>query len=108
MGFKYNCKDSPRNNYEIVFIGDSMTEGIGLPYKKTFVGKFQNKTKFSIANMAVASYSPVIYLKKIDYFIKNNLIFDHLIVGVDLTDFEDDWRRDKRYNENKNNKKKNN
>ncbi len=106
LGFKYNCKDGPSNNYEIVFIGDSMTEGIGLPYEKTFVGKFQNETKLSVANMAVASYSPVIYLKKINYFIKNNLIFDHLIVGVDLTDFEDDWRRDTRYKKNENNKKK--
>ena len=56
--------------------------------------------------MAVASYSPDIYLKKINFFIKNDLIFDHLIVGVDLTDFDDDWRRYKADKKFKNNEKK--
>jgi len=93
LGFKFNCIDKIQNNYEIVFIGDSMTEGIGLPYEKTFVGKFHNKVNLSVANMAVSSYSPNIYFKKIKYFIDNNLKFDHLIAGVDLTDFQDDWKR---------------
>lgn len=51
--------------------------------------------------MGVASYSPNIYLKKIKYLINNNIIsFDHLVVGIDLTDLEDDWSRSKKINKN--------
>ena len=31
LGFKYNCKDSPRNNYEIVYWRQH-DRSIGLPY----------------------------------------------------------------------------
>jgi len=49
--------------------------------------------------LGVASYSPNIYLKKIKYLINNNIIsFDHLVVGINLTDLEDDWSRSKKIN----------
>ena len=93
-GFKFNCKDKELKNYEIAFIGDSFTEGIALPFEKTFVGKFKQKTKLDIVNLGVSSYSPNIYLKKIKHFISNKIVlFDHVIVGIDLTDLEDDWQR---------------
>ena len=93
-GFKFNCKDKELKNYEIAFIGDSFTEGIALPFEKTFVGKFKQKTKLDIVNLGVSSYSPNIYLKKIKHFISNKIVlFDHVIVGIDLTDLEDDWKR---------------
>ncbi len=93
-GFKFNCKDKEKRNYEIAFIGDSFVEGIGLPYVETFVGKFKDKSNLSVVNLGVASYSPYIYKKKIKHLILNNIIsFNHLIVGVDLTDLEDDWTR---------------
>jgi len=93
-GFKFNCKDKELKNYEIAFIGDSFTEGIALPFEKTFVGKFKQKTKLDIVNLGVSSYSPNIYLKKIKYLISNKIVlFNHVIVGIDLTDLEDDWQR---------------
>ena len=93
-GFKFNCKDKELKNYEIAFIGDSFTEGIALPFEKTFVGKFKQETKLDIVNLGVSSYSPNIYLKKIKHFISNKIVlFDHVIVGIDLTDLEDDWQR---------------
>ena len=93
-GFKFNCKDKEIKNYEIAFIGDSFTEGIALPFEKTFVGKFKQKTKLDIVNLGVSSYSPNIYLKKIKYLISNKIVlFNHVIVGIDLTDLEDDWQR---------------
>ena len=93
-GFKFNCKDKELKNYEIAFIGDSFTEGIALPFQKTFVGKFKQKTKLDIVNLGVSSYSPNIYLKKIKYLISNKIVlFNHVIVGIDLTDLEDDWQR---------------
>ena len=93
-GFKFNCKDKEIKNYEIAFIGDSFTEGIALPFEKTFVGKFKEETKLDIVNLGVSSYSPNIYLKKIKHLISNKIVlFNHLIVGIDLTDLEDDWKR---------------
>ena len=93
-GFKFNCKDKELKNYEIAFIGDSFTEGIALPFEKTFVGKFKQKTKLDIVNLGVSSYSPNIYLKKIKHLISNKIVlFNHVIVGIDLTDLEDDWQR---------------
>ena len=93
-GFKFNCKDKELKNYEIAFIGDSFTEGIALPFQKTFVGKFKQKTKLDIVNLGVSSYSPNIYLKKIKYLISNKIvIFNHVIVGIDLSDLEEDWKR---------------
>lgn len=93
-GFKYNCLDKENKFYELAFIGDSFTEGIGLPFEKTFVGIFKENTKKNIVNLGVASYSPYIYLKKVKHLISNNIIrFEHLIVAIDLTDLEDDWQR---------------
>ena len=100
-GFKYNCKDKYQSEYEIAFIGDSFTEGIGLPYEKTFVGIFRNKSNLRVVNLGVASYSPYIYKKKIKHLIgSNNISFNHLVVGVDLTDLEDDWSRQQILNSN--------
>jgi hypothetical protein len=96
-GFKFNCTDKEQKNYHIAFIGDSFTEGIGLPFEKTFVGKFKKKSGLAVINLGVASYSPIIYVKKIKYLITNDIIsFDHLVVGIDLTDLEDDWNRSKK------------
>ena len=72
-----------------------MTEGIGFPYEKTFVGLFDSSSKLKVANMSVASYSPNLYLKKIKYYLNEGMNFNHLIVGVDLTDLGDDWNRSK-------------
>lgn len=93
-GFKFNCNDKEIFHYDIAFIGDSFVEGIGLPYEKTFVGIFHKNKKFDVVNLGVASYSPKIYLDKIKHLISNEIIkFDHLIVGIDLTDLGDDWLR---------------
>tara|TARA_B100000029_G_C17575010_1_gene957875 strand:+ start:376 stop:1428 length:1053 start_codon:yes stop_codon:yes gene_type:complete len=105
-GFKFDCIENEKKHYQIAFIGDSFTEGIGLPYENTFVGQFKIKTGLDVVNLGVASYSPSIFLKKIKYLINNNIIsFDHLVVSIDLTDLEDDWSR--QYDENINKTKKN-
>ncbi len=77
----------------LVFIGDSVTEGLGLNYEDTFVGLIENalKEKHSILNAGVTSYSPIIYWKKIDYLInKVGLQFDELIVYLDVSDIQDE------------------
>ena len=77
----------------LVFIGDSVTEGLGLDYEETFVGLIDNalKEEHSVLNAGVTSYSPIIYWKKIDYLInKVGLQFDELIVYLDVSDIQDE------------------
>ena len=69
-GFRTSCKKNKDkdNSFQIVFIGDSFTEGLGLPYDDTFVGIIANKLKEKkIANLAVSGYSPSIYYIKIKH-----------------------------------------
>jgi hypothetical protein len=92
-GFKSNCQHSGRykKKYDIAFIGDSFTEGSGLSFEDTFVGMFSNNyPHLSIANLAVASYSPSIYFKKIDFLLKQGFFFDHIYVFIDISDIQDE------------------
>ena len=76
-----------------MFIGDSFTEGLFLPYEKTFVGIIDNELsskKIEVLNAGVSSYSPIIYFKKIEYLIDKGFEFDELIVFIDISDIEDE------------------
>ena len=42
-------------DFDILFIGDSFTEGVGLDYNDTFVGIFENNLKLNIGNLGVSS-----------------------------------------------------
>ena len=82
--------DKPR----ILFIGDSFTEGVGIEFNNTFVGLIEEqlaKQNIQVLNAAVTSYSPIIYLRKVEYLINTvGLKFDQLVVFVDLSDIEDE------------------
>lgn len=94
-GFKSPCdlpKDVRQNkNFDIAFIGDSFTEGMGYPYEKTFVGFYAAAhPDLRIANLAVSSYAPSIYLKKVEYLLKNGYTFKTLVVLPDISDIQDE------------------
>ena len=92
-GFKNSCSMSNQKNkdFDLAFIGDSVTEGIGLEFEDTFVGKYSSEKKdIKIANLAVSSYSPKIYYSKINYLLKNNYKFKHIIIFIDPSDIQDD------------------
>jgi len=89
-GFISKCNEQKKDFYEIVFIGDSFTEGVGLKYEDTFAGLIQNKLKLPTANMAVKSYSTKIYLSKTQYFLDKGMKFRHLVVFIDISDLFDD------------------
>jgi len=82
------------SSYRLLFIGDSFTEGIGFPYEKTFVGlvgEALKGNKVEVLNAAVASYSPAIYFKKVEYLLKKvGLQFDHVMVFLDISDIADE------------------
>ncbi len=84
-------KKKEHKKYDIVFLGDSFVEGIGLTYEKTFVGiidkKLQNKR---IANLGVATYSPTIYFLRLKEFLENNNETKEVVVYVDISDIQDE------------------
>ena len=93
FGFRISCienNNEKKNNKNIVFIGDSVTEGLGLDYEKSFTSMFNNYSENNIINMGVSSYSPIIYLKKIQYFVLKGLDIDHVVVFIDISDIDDE------------------
>ncbi|MGH6850896.1 MAG: SGNH/GDSL hydrolase family protein [Methylocella sp.] len=75
----------------IVFIGDSFTEGLGVPYQETFVGKFASAfPDLDVLNAAVESYSPSVYYEKLNYFLGLGLRFDEAVVYIDISDIQDE------------------
>jgi len=93
FGFRISCiekNNEKNNNKNIVFIGDSFTEGLGLDYEKNFTSMLNNHSENNIINMGVTSYSPVIYLKKIQYFVLKGLDVDHVVVFIDISDVDDE------------------
>lgn len=92
-GFKASCekKKDHSKNFDVAFIGDSFTEGVGLPYEQTFVGQIASAhPEWKIANMAVASYAPSIYLAKIKKHLADGFRFKELVVFIDVSDIQDD------------------
>ena len=97
LGFKDN---SPREvslatttANRVVFLGDSFTEGIGIGYDETFVGRIGRELAplgYEVLNAGIASYSPKIYYLKMKYWIEQGLKFDDLVVFVDLSDTQDE------------------
>ncbi len=92
-GFKTSCNNNQKKqkNFDIAFIGDSFTEGLGYDYEKTFVGIIDNELKNKkVANLAMGSYSPSIYYAKINHLIAEGYKFKEVIVFIDISDFVDD------------------
>ncbi len=76
-GFKRSCNAPAYDgkDYDIAFIGDSFTEGIGLSYEDTFVGKIAAAlSSLKIANLGVSSYAPSIYLSKLNKLLNDGFV----------------------------------
>jgi hypothetical protein len=79
----------------VLLIGDSFTEGIGVPFESTFAGLLyeagQKRTdKVEFLNAGVGSYSPSIYYQKIKVLLNRGLQFDELVVLPDMSDIYDE------------------
>ena len=91
-GFKSDCNNIINGkDYDIAFLGDSFTEGIGLPYEKTFVGLIAAQLPDKkIANLAVASYAASIYYTKLLALLNNGYTFKEVVVYIDISDIQDE------------------
>ncbi len=78
----------------ILFMGDSFTYGVGLPYEKTFVGLIEQELRnrhIEVLNAGVVSYAPAIYWKKTEVLLSDvGLRFNHLVVFLDISDIQDE------------------
>jgi len=78
----------------LLFIGDSFTEGVGYPYEQTFVGIVDSVLALEgteVLNAAVSSYSPLIYWRKVVYWVgERGLDVDEVVVYVDISDASND------------------
>lgn len=77
----------------ILFIGDSFTEGVFVPYESIFTSQIASKRPdLDILNAGACSSSPLIYYRKVDYlFNKVGLKFDELFVFIDISDIQDEY-----------------
>ena len=91
-GFKSDCNNIVNGkSFDIAFLGDSFTEGIGLPYEKTFVGLIAAQLpEKKIANLAVASYAPSIYYTKLLTLINQGYRFKEVVIYIDISDIQDE------------------
>jgi hypothetical protein len=92
-GMKSACRDknSDEKHFDIAFIGDSFTEGVGVTYEDSFVGMVAKAhPELKIANLGVVSYTPTIYLKKLEDFLNRGYTFKKVIVFVDIGDIMDE------------------
>ncbi len=97
LGFKSNAVgevELASSQPRLLFIGDSFTEGIGIPYEQTFAGHVASvyrKRGVEVLNAGVATYAPTIYYRKIRHLIETvGLQFDALAVFIDLSDIFDE------------------
>ena len=99
--FRTFCDKMDLNSkeFDLAFIGDSFTEGVGVNYENTFVGRITNNYEdLKIANLGVVSYSPSIYFTKIKHLLEDGYKFKRVIIYFDISDIYDDNRKYKLIN----------
>lgn len=78
----------------IVFIGDSFTEGAGVRYEDSFVGRVEDALAprgVEVLDAGVISYCPIIYYRKVEHLLEDvGLRFDALVVYIDIGDIQDE------------------
>jgi hypothetical protein len=87
----YNVKLKP-DKQRILILGDSHSEGVGVPYNKTFSGILSKRLKqdVEILNASCISYSPKIEYLRAKYLFEQGLKVDHIIVFIDISDMQNE------------------
>lgn len=97
LGFRDDTirKIKPKNQKRrILFLGDSHTEAVGIPYEKSFTGILSNKLEkqgVEVLNAAAVSYSPKIHYLKTQHLIeKEKLKVNEIFVLIDMSDLNNE------------------
>ena len=97
LGFKDSSNREVKfKNKNILFIGDSFTEGVGIKYEDTYVGLIESNLKsknndLEVLNAGVQSYSTSIYLSKLYHLLeRKKLPITDVVVMISGGDIFDD------------------
>ncbi len=97
LGFRdFTNRDVPlqMSKPRILFLGDSFTEGVAVPYEKSFVGRFARQKwtqSVDVLNAGVSSYCPIIYYRKAKHLIEERgLEVSDVFVFLDISDIQDE------------------
>ncbi len=101
-GFRFSGKKNKDIGNKIaIFFGGSFTYGMGLDYKKTFVGLIENGQKeFEILNLAVPGYSPTVFNYQLKKLIKNEILPKKIFFVLDISDVSEEasqWDKKDKY-----------
>jgi lysophospholipase L1-like esterase len=106
---KYGFKDKQKglvkfSDKNILFIGDSLVEGVGLKYEDTWVGIVAEQLKernIVVLNAGLQTYASSIYLAKTyDLIERKKLPITDVYVMISVNDISDDFYRYKSVDEN--------
>jgi len=83
-GFRNNCKESEKKNFDYLLIGNIFTEGVNLEYKQTFTSLIEDKNKnLTFANLGNRSLNINGIEKKIADIINNDYVnFKEVIIFI--------------------------
>ncbi len=92
-------RPKPAGVFRVLMLGDSFTEGAGLPVEATVAKRVESalnghgcRTTVEVLNAGVASYSPILeylQLKHLGLALQPDLV----VLNFDMTDVHDDWVR---------------
>ncbi len=76
----------------LLILGDSHSEGVGVPYPKTFSGILskQMRNDMEVLNASCISYSPKIEYLKAKFLFEQGLKVDHIFVLIDISDMQNE------------------
>ena len=81
-------------DHRILILGDSHSEGVGVPYLKTFAGRLAKGLKphgMEVINASVVSYSQKIEYLKAKYLIETKEVeVDEILVLIDISDIQNE------------------
>jgi len=97
LGFKAATPEAvpfTSSKHRILFIGDSFTEGVGIPWDQTFIGIIGNALaprNVEVFNAGVMGYCPKLEFYKILHLINDvGLHFDECVMFIDTSDVCDE------------------
>ena len=89
-GTRSDCKKNKIKKFDYAFIGDSQTEGVGLNFEETYVCNFAKQNKLDVINFGIVRSSPSLYLKRLKFFLEQEIRFKELFIFIDISDVYDE------------------
>ncbi len=94
-GTRDDCSNNPTEKFDYAFIGDSQTEGVGLNFEDTYVGKFAKQNKLDVINFGIIRSSPSLYFERLKFFLEQEIRFKELFILIDISDLHDEIKYNK-------------